>query len=247
MSSDVVQDEAVILEVRNWQTADKYAVCFCRDHGKVPFIAYGAAYPKSTSGRLVQPFAHVRLTLLPGRRVATLRNCEFVEMPESMDIESVAYGTVIAEVVTQLLGEDEPQEAVFDLLLQAFRLFRSHNKRLVTDSTILKLLSICGFEPLLDHCTTCGKPMEEDGYFSPVQGGFICKECSPDHDLPLTMEGKHLMEHLLTLDFSAPDSFVVRGKDLMEVEKIIYRFLLFQTDRPLRSLGFLSQLKEASL
>ena len=55
MTSEAFQDEAVILEVRNWQTADKYAVCFCRHHGKVPFIAYGAAYPKSTSGRIVQP------------------------------------------------------------------------------------------------------------------------------------------------------------------------------------------------
>ena len=39
MTSEAFQDEAVILEVRNWQTADKYAVCFCRHHGKVPFIA----------------------------------------------------------------------------------------------------------------------------------------------------------------------------------------------------------------
>lgn len=46
MTSEAFQDEAVILEVRNWQTADKYAVCFCRHHGKVPFIAYGAAIPR---------------------------------------------------------------------------------------------------------------------------------------------------------------------------------------------------------
>ena len=45
MSSEVFQDEAVILRVKNWQTADKYAVCFCREHGKIPFVAYGAAYP----------------------------------------------------------------------------------------------------------------------------------------------------------------------------------------------------------
>ena len=42
MSSEVFQDEAVILRVKNWQTADKYAVCFCRGHGKIPFVAYGA-------------------------------------------------------------------------------------------------------------------------------------------------------------------------------------------------------------
>ena len=64
MTSEAFQDEAVILEVRNWQTADKYAVCFCRHHGKVPFIAYGAAYPKSTSGRIDQPFAQLGVPLM---------------------------------------------------------------------------------------------------------------------------------------------------------------------------------------
>ena len=101
MNAELIQDEAVILEVRNWQTADKYAVCFCRDHGKIPFIAYGAAYPKSVSGRLVQPFAHVRLSLARGRRVAALKSCEFVEIPRTPDVEVMAYGSIISEAADQ--------------------------------------------------------------------------------------------------------------------------------------------------
>lgn len=51
------------------------------------------------------------------------------------------------------------------------------------------------------------------------------------------------MEKLLHLDFNEPDHFVVRGGDLMQVEKILYRFLMYQTDRPLKSLNFLAQLE----
>ena len=112
MTSEAFQDEAVILEVRNWQTADKYAVCFCRHHGKVPFIAYGAAYPKSTSGRIVQPFAQLRVTLMPGRKVATLRGCEFMNLPHVMDIEGMAYGAIIAEAVMQLFEEEDRKSVV---------------------------------------------------------------------------------------------------------------------------------------
>lgn len=50
MSSTVYQDEVIILKVKDWQTADKYAVCFSRAHGKVPFIAYGARYARTTGG-----------------------------------------------------------------------------------------------------------------------------------------------------------------------------------------------------
>jgi DNA repair protein RecO (recombination protein O) len=243
MNTESIQDEAMILEVRNWQTADKYAVCFCRDHGKVPFIAYGAAYPKSVSGRLVQPFAHVRLTLARGRRVATLKSCEFVEMPKAMDVIAMAYGAIISEVAIQLLEDEQPQEGVFELLSSAYKLLLERNKRIVTDSTILKLLTLCGFEPYLDSCTTCGKPAAEDGYFSLVQGGFLCKECAMGDELTFSVSQRDLMDKLLHLDFNEPDHFVVRGGDLMQVEKIIYRFLMYQTDRPLKSLNFLAQLE----
>ena len=40
-----------------------------------------------------------------------------------------------------------------------------------------------------------------------------------DHDLPLTVKAKALVQHLLTLDFKVPEPFTVRGKELMEVVK----------------------------
>ena len=49
------------------------------------------------------------------------------------------------------------------------------------------------------------------------------------------------MAQLLALDFNNPQPFKVRGGALMELEKILQRFIVFQTDKPLKSLGFLSQ------
>lgn len=246
MSSDGFQDEAIILRVKNWQTADKYAVCFCRDHGKIPFIAYGAAYPKSQSGRLVQAFAHLQLTLLPGRKVATLRSCESLDMQLSMDWETLAYGAIIGEAADQLVEEEMPQPSVFQLLLEAFQLLKIRNKRLVTDSTLLKLLALNGLEPILDVCTSCNEPVSEDGYFSLAQGGFLCHKCAVEKDLPMSLASRDLMRRLLDLDFSKPPDFTVKGRELMQVEKILHEFIVYQTDRPLRSLEFLNQMEKQS-
>ena len=244
MSSEAFQDEAIILRVKNWQTADKYAVCFCRDHGKIPFIAYGAAYPRSQSGRLVQPFAHVQLSLTPGRKVAALRSCESLELTLSMDWETLAYGAIIGEVVDQLVEEEQPQPAIFQLLLEAFQLLQIRNKRLVTDSTLLKLLALSGLEPILDSCSSCGEPVMEDGYFSLAQGGFLCHKCAVEKELSMSLASRDLMVQLLQLDFSRPPDFTVRGRELMQVEKILYEFIVYQTDRPLKSLEFLSQMEK---
>ena len=35
-------DEALVLHVKDYQTADKLVVCFTKKHGKLRFIAYGA-------------------------------------------------------------------------------------------------------------------------------------------------------------------------------------------------------------
>ena len=49
---ELLADDALVLHVKNWQTADKYAVCFTKEHGKVRFIAYGARYEKKCTWQI---------------------------------------------------------------------------------------------------------------------------------------------------------------------------------------------------
>lgn len=244
MSRETYQDDVFILRVQNWQTADKLAVCFSRSHGKISFVAYGASYPRSTSGRLVQPFSQLSCTFAPGRKLETLRSCESLAVPKNIDLEVFAYGAVIAEVAENLTSEGEKQENVYELLLESFKLLSERNKRLVTLSTLLKLLAYCGFAPELTECTSCHKPVAADGFFSLVQGGFLCADCAMGDEMPLSLGTGKLMKNLLNLDFTAPPEFVVKGKELMELEQILYKFILYQTDKPLKSLDFLAQLEK---
>ncbi len=242
MNKVAYQDEIIILRVKDWQTADKYAVCFSREHGKVSFIAYGARYGKSNGGRLIQPFAQLSARLIGGRRFDTLQQCELSVLPQTMDILALAYSAVIAEAVENLTEEYSPQEEIFILLQQALVLLGRHNKRLVVVSALCKLLSFCGFDPALENCTTCHEKIEGDAYFSTVQGGVVCDNCSAGAELPFAVGTRELMLKLQRLDFANPEKFVVRGADLMQLEQTLYKFLVYQTDKPLVSLQFLAQI-----
>lgn len=242
MNKVAYQDEIIILRVKDWQTADKYAVCFSREHGKVSFIAYGARYGKSNGGRLIQPFAQLSARLIGGRRFDTLQQCELSVLPQTMDILALAYSAVIAEAVENLTEEYSPQEEIFVLLQQALVLLGRHNKRLVVVSALCKLLSFCGFDPALENCTTCHEKIEGDAYFSTVQGGVVCDNCSTGAELPFAVGTRELMLKLQRLDFANPEKFVVRGADLMQLEQTLYKFLVYQTDKPLVSLQFLAQI-----
>ena len=99
---DSYQDEILVLQVNNWQTADKKVVCYSREHGKIVFMAYGARYPKSVSGRLLQPFACLEAEFYPGSRVDKLKTCQLAAPMPQMGLEQMAYGFLMAEMTERL-------------------------------------------------------------------------------------------------------------------------------------------------
>ena len=65
---ELLADDALVLHVKNWQTADKYAVCFTKEHGKLRFIAYGARYEKNIHADCYSPLPICILRFSRGRR-----------------------------------------------------------------------------------------------------------------------------------------------------------------------------------
>ena len=243
-----LQDEALVLHVKNYQTADKYVVCFTKNHGKLRFIAYGARYVKNVQGRLLQPFACLNIQVQQGQRVDKLRSCELVRMPKSLDMQQMAYGAVAAELTAVLTEDHEADEELYELLLATLAALTKRNPRLVVLSFAIKLLGITGFAPQMSHCVGCGTAiaLEDAAWFSPLQGGLLCEACHAGYTgeglEPCGQGTRQLWQWLATLDYENPAAFSVRGGDLMELERLLYKFIFFQTDKPLNSLNFLSQM-----
>lgn len=244
MSQNSINDEIIVLSAKDWQNVDKYAVCFSRVHGKITFIAYGAKYPKSVAGRLIQPFAVLNAEFYEGNRLAKLKSCSLLQAAPAYKIRELAYGSLIAEA-TELLTEDgDPKEEIFILLEQSLPLLKLHNSRLVALAYLVKLLELAGVGPIRDTCVICGRQGEENAGFSNEQGGLICVECGVTRSglVPFHMETRLLWEQLLNLDFSKPSTFTVKGSALMELEQIVNGFITYQVDQPLKCLNFLAQL-----
>lgn len=248
MDSSVLQDEAIILHVKNWQTADKYVICFTKNHGKLRFIAYGARYPKNVNGRLLQPFSRINVDVQQGQRIDKLRSCELCTMPKAMNMQQMAYGAVAAELTALFTEDRQPQEQLYELLLDTFALLMERNPRIVMLSFTVKLLELVGIAPQIDQCMSCGREVEdhEDCSFSPLQGGSICTECrrslSGDGLELASSAARGLWRNLASMNMQSPAHFSVRGGALMEMEKMLLRYIYFQTDKPLNSMDFLKQL-----
>ncbi len=243
MDSDKkIRDEAIVLRVRDWQAADKYAVAFSRGHGKLRFIAYGARYAKNTAGRLVQPFAVLAAELDAGSKTHRLRGCELVRLPHHLDLKQMAYGAVALELTEVLTEDGEAQPEIYELLDQALQALTQRNPRLTVVAYALQLLALAGFAPQTDACVSCGRDLTgEECRFSPLQGGSVCLQCSSGGEEAFGADTRALLKLLQGLDFCHPPAFKVRGATLMELEKLLCKFIVFQTDQPLKSLNFLAQ------
>ena len=242
------QDEILVLQVNNWQTADKKVVCYSREHGKIVFMAYGARYPKSVPGRLLQPFACLEAELYPGNRVDKLKTCQLAAPMPQMGLEQMAYGFLMAEMTERLTEQGEPSAEIYSLLQNALKLLVKRNPRLAALAYLIQLLDHCGIGPVYEVCVNCSRPAEKDGWFSEMQGGFICEECCSGQENSPGLQSFHeetrrLWQQLRMLDMERPESFSVKGLALMELEHILHRYLVYQTEQPIRSLEFLRQIE----
>ena len=188
---DSYQDEVLVLQVNNWQTADKKVVCYSREHGKIVFMAYGARYPKSVSGRLLQPFACLDAEFYPGSRVDKLKNCQLAAPMPQMGLEQMAYGFLMAEMTERLTEQGEPSAEIYSLLQNALQLLVKRNPRLAALAYLIQLLDHCGIGPVYEVCVNCSRPAEEDGWFSEMQGGFICAECGSGQEKSPVLQPFH--------------------------------------------------------
>ena len=163
-------------------------------------------------------------------------------------MQQMAYGAVAAELTAVLTEDHEADEELYELLLATLAALTKRNPRLVVLSFAIKLLGITGFAPQMSHCVGCGTAitLEDAAWFSPLQGGLLCEACQAGYTgeglEPCGQGTRQLWQWLATLDYENPAAFSVRGGDLMELERLLYKFIFFQTDKPLNSLNFLSQM-----
>ena len=243
-NSNSYQDDVIVLKVKDWQTSDRMAEGFSREHGKVLFIAYGVRHMRNRNGALVQNLTHARMQFTRGRKFDTLKQCELLPpLFTSTDIEKIAYASFVTELTSELTVEHQEQEEVYELLVKALSALDERNPRLVVLAFACQLLTFCGVAPNLESCVCCDREIaDEDAWISAVQGGVVCSTCKTGAETEFSAEARNLAFILQTLDFTAENKFSVKGKDIITLEDFLYKFIFVQVEKPLKSLQFLANL-----
>lgn len=177
--------------IRQVKTTDgrRMLLLFTRQYGKISAGTSINERGKNKSALAIRPFTYGHYDIFKGRNYFSLNGAEvknsFYKIGE--DVDKFMLASQMLEFTDKLLPEGEPNERIFDTLVEFFSLLAERKSKHETLSAAyqFRALKFAGLEPQLTACTSCGKKLRggegaDYTYFSVKDGGLLCEDCAAE-------------------------------------------------------------------
>ncbi len=238
------QDEAFILKATPLKETDQILTLLSAQYGQYQVMAYGIAKLNSKRRGALQPFNYSKLLLRRGSKWDSVEQGEaiscFAELKESL--EGLACLSYLAELASRTEREAAP--AVLSLLLRSLAFWGQGESWQLLRSFESQLLVLSGIFPHLENCLNCGL-FSSQYYFSYEQGGLLCPACSqkqPDSFL-IGLDTRQILKLLRDWSLEQLVRLKVDARQKKLVEQLLWRFMQYHWDLPLKSRSFLTWLE----
>jgi DNA repair protein RecO (recombination protein O) len=238
------KEQGVVLRSQKLGEADKIVTVMTQGSGKVRAVAKGIRKTTSRFGARLEPFTHVSVMVYRGRgSLDTVSQAEIVSpfLALRNDLALFAAGETMLEAVDKVAEEHERNVRLFMLLLTGLRTLDAGptDPAAVTESFLLKLLSLSGYHPSLTACAVCGRPAPDR--FASGQGGAVCLD---DADLDAGPVSTTALEHLAALGASGmveAGETSVEARTRREARALLFGFAEYHLERRIKSLPILAR------
>jgi DNA repair protein RecO (recombination protein O) len=173
------RDRGVVLRTVKLGEADRIVTLLTEERGKVRAVAKGVRKTGSKIGARLDPTSHVALQCYEGRNLDTVTQVETIDAFRNVreHYGCLTHAIAMLEAVDQVTLEGEPNPIVYKMLVGALRTLDETPNPLVAAAFFWRLLSVEGFQPVLDACVRCSAPGPFPA-FDPGEGGAVCSSCA---------------------------------------------------------------------
>lgn len=232
------KEQGVVLRQHKLGEADKIITIMTQGSGKIRGVAKGIRRTKSKFGARLEPFTHVSLMVYRGSgALDTITQAEIVNQHRYIreDLGLFAAGETMLEAVDKVAEEHERNVKVFVLLLQGLRALdvKPADGVAVSESFLLKLLSVSGFHPSLSACAVCGST--QPSLFSSSQGGAVCTRCAEPEAEAVSAAALDALQLLATTGLEDSGALALEERPRREARNLLYAFTEFYIERRMKS------------
>ena len=202
------QAEAIVLRAWPIHEADLIVSLFTREQGRIRGVAKAAAKSRKRFGGALEPMTHVRASYAerPRQELVRLDSFEVLASPLSdpVDYARAAALAFFTEVLEETLPEQDPQDAIFRLLLAVLEHTRVEQVWLPLTYFSLWTTRLLGWLPDLTRCVVCGAGLPSaPAHFHPAVDGLVCAVDRRPGSSGLTPESQALAGRVFRSPISA--------------------------------------------
>src|SRR5215469_5626938 len=188
------ESEAIVLRTYPLGEGDRLVSFLDRQAGRMRGVARGARLPKSRFGSTLEVLAYIRIWYFERetRDLVRINQCELIEsfMDVQRDYASATALALISEVSEAVLGEKEPADPQFRLILLTARAIRVHGpSQVVLAYFALWTARLGGWLGSLEDCARCGNKLQEVHAFRLAgEAELKCEDCREEWARPISKE-----------------------------------------------------------
>jgi len=248
--------EAVVLHTLDYGESDRICRFYTEEFGKVSGIAKGARRSRKRFPNALEPCCRSEMIFSRKGRsdLVLIENCDVIEHYQGIrdDLENTLVASYFLELVEQFTLDGKKSAALFNHLVSFLGLI---NSGLNTDGIIrlfeLRMLKLLGYDPFLDRCMSCKRPLEESARgafrFNYKDGAIRCGDCAPGtHGPAEALLSPGTLKTLLIgkeCDFDFLQRLAFTDNAQKESRVVLTRFIIFLLGKELKSFNILNQVR----
>lgn len=241
---------AIVIKSMNLSESDRLITFMTENHGKVKCVAKGARKAKNQFWGSLEPMSLIHLIYF-GREHQSLFRLNHSDIIESFqtirdDFDKLYTGIYFLDLINAMILEGHWEPKVFGLLYQALAALNQQTeleplRRLFE----IRLLSLSGYKPQLEHCVLCRKiPANGMIPFSYAHNGILCSSCSNNAriDIQFSVGTRNYIKKLLEVEIKTCERLKFPKSQTEEIEKVTHRLVLSHLGRELKSYPFIKNM-----
>lgn len=167
--------------------ANQLFTVYTEDFGKLKILGRAIRKIKSKLRGGAEVFYLSEIEFIQGKKRKTLTDAILLKKYPNIrsDIRKLAVAERVAGVLDKVVGGEEPDKDLWNLLEDFFGKLNDHSPVAAYYYFLWNFFSILGYKPELYKCSVCGKKISAGAlYFSFGEGGVICRECLKKAEKP---------------------------------------------------------------